>query len=65
MDCLLHQVLAAMLTVTPVPDGAQFSEAQARPAVIRSSDIKPAKIMATKKGKTVAVVARSNGTAVN
>lgn len=70
MDCLFHQVLVAMLTVTPVPDGAQLSEAQARPAITRTSDIKPVELkkgVSVKKTKAVALAARTsgNGPAVN
>ena len=63
MDCLLHQVLVAMLTVTPVPDDARLAETQPRSAITRPADIKASdakKGIAVKKNKGVALAARAN-----
>lgn len=65
MDCLLHQVLVAMLTVTPVPDDARLAETQPRSAITRPADIKPATLkkgISAKKSKAVTLASRATPT---
>lgn len=60
MDCLLHQVLVAMLTVTPVPDDARLAETLPRSAITRSADIKPAELKkAPTKKKAITLASRA------
>lgn len=66
MNCLLHQVLVAMLTATPVPDDARAADAVApaaitRPADLGVADARKVRVVVAKeakKAKAAAVAAR-------
>jgi hypothetical protein len=61
MDCLLHQVLVAMLTATPVPEApAQAHGATVQPRTAHASPAKGARqpVTLSKKAGTNTVVAQ-------
>lgn len=61
MDCLLHQMLVAMLTVTPVPDAptaAQMAVSQPRAGVSAPAKAAKSSVALGKRSKTGAQLAQ-------
>lgn len=70
MECLMHQVLVAMLSATPVPDpapAAKVVDAQPRAAVAAPAKARKPKVVLgkSKSGVQIAQVTLPRGAALN